>query len=944
MKLRYLSIGILLLLLTESVALAQVYRPKQQWMQMSTPHFRILYSEGNDSLARATGRILESQYGLTSRLTGGNLKRFPVILNDYNDRSNGYVSPLLFRTEVEVAPIKGKSMSPRTGGWLETVLPHELVHAQHMNVLPAPGLSWAFSLLSPDIGRGLNTFAHSGFLEGIAVYHESTVGVDGGRGNLSTFNYEFDTNWRNEGHSKRWGLGTSLSPTGSSHPGSRHYMGGYQYSKWLVDTYGEKSVRDIIDFHSRWPFLGFGMANWAKTGDSPFKMKSSFNTWYDSTRVRHTNQRNDLEIGVTGSGWKGARMRRPVWMDTETILFHASAYNETAGFFKFQTRARNINKLLKTSTVEDFIYTYDPILNELLYSIYKPHPYHENRYTSHLVRHSLEGGVGERVSGSDRIHAPSISNGVIDALGYHRESSVWMRFTGGEWDSVLTLHPDLIVQMLPRPMSDEYAVIANRNGLQAVWFVKRGAEASIKTSLPDIRYVRGSVLDASWSNDGSRLLYTVDMGGGVQLHEFDANTAVVTHLDAGRPILMEPSISPDGKNIAYVYPFGDEYLIGILPYDAFLRSEVPVDFWRADVTAQLERERLGSHLLEVSHEWQTKPYRGGLEWLKPRMVSPYAVEEEGILDTRLGVTLQSTELLRKHTYTVDISTSNNRVWYDLQYRYSGMYPGFIISTGSEPLLGFLNTGSAIVPTIIDDRNTRVSLPFRWVLKQNVATSLIQFRPEIQFRSIKAIDSSSGESLSESRSVQTLRGYLAIGLELEQAIRDLQPRRGAVIFADARHDLNTYLTEKGRGLRVGTDVYIPVMSSRNNGLQMRAQVHTQAGGLFYGSSSLHRNQFDDIPFEGYRHVANLQFRYAIPLIYPDKGGFFIPWYVERSWLVMFSNTIGPLGEGVSFDPIRNSRTSYGVEWRFLTGFPNFRINIGVGVAFEPTRRKSVYFVQ
>jgi len=203
MTLRSLHIALFLFLVVTFASHAQVYRPSQRWMQMETPHFRVLYNKGQDSLARATGRILESQYLLTSKLTGGKLKRFPVILNDYNDRSNGYVSPILFRTEIEVSPIKGKNLSPRTGGWLETVLPHELVHAQHMNVMPAPGLSWAFSLLSPDIGRGLNTFAHSGFFEGIAVYHESSVGVDGGRGNLSTFLYEFDTNWRNEGTSRR---------------------------------------------------------------------------------------------------------------------------------------------------------------------------------------------------------------------------------------------------------------------------------------------------------------------------------------------------------------------------------------------------------------------------------------------------------------------------------------------------------------------------------------------------------------------------------------------------------------------------------------------------------------------------------------------------------------------------------------------------------------------
>ncbi len=940
---RFLSLILFVCLAVATATNAQVYRPSQRWMQMETPHFRVLYSKGQDSLARATGRILESQYVLTSKLTGGTLKRFPVILNDYNDRSNGYVSPLLFRTEIEVAPIKGKNLSPRTGGWLETVLPHELVHAQHMNVMPAPGLSWAFSLLSPDIGRGLNTFAHSGFLEGIAVYHESSVGIDGGRGNLSTFLYEFDTNWRNENGSRRWGLGTTLSPSGASHPASRHYMGGYQYTKWLVEKYGEKSIRDIIDFHSRWPFLGFGVANWVKTGDSPLQMKRSFTNWYDSTRVQHERIAHLDETSIK-THWSGSRMRRPVWMDTETIILHGSSYNETAGFYRYQTRTGEFKKLIKTSTVEDFIYTYQPLLNEIVYSVYEPHPFQENRSTASIHRYSLEGNVSRRVENSDRMHAPSATATQLDAIGYYRESSVWMRKNEAMWDTVLTLHPDLIVQVQQRPNSDDYAVIANKNGLQAIWFVSRGKEHELKNNIPDIRFANGAVLDIAWSQDGTRLLYTVDISGGVQLHEYLMDEGRVRHLESGRPVMIEPSMSPDNRMVAYVYPSGEEYLVGILPYDSFDAKDIPKETWQADVSTLIERERLGSHLHDLSMDWNSKPYKAGLEWLKPRLASPYAVEEDGLLDTRYGLSLQSTELLRKHTYSLDLSTSNNRVWYNVEYRYSGFYPGFIVSTGSEPQFGFLNTGSSIVPTIIDDRNTKIALPFSWLLKQNVETSLIQFRPEVQFRSIKAIDSGSGTSLSDPRRVQTLRGYLVYAQRLEQALRDVQPRRGMVLFADGRQDLKTYMTKRGRALRTGLDVYTPVLSRRNHGLQIRTQILTQDGGLYFGSSSLHRNQFLKTPYPSERNLTNLQLRYAIPLIYPDRGSFLIPWYLESSWLVLFSNTVSPIGSASGFDPFNESRTSFGIEWRFVTGFPNFRINIGVGIGYEPLRNESVIFIQ
>jgi hypothetical protein len=631
-------------------------------------------------------------------------------------------------------------------------------------------------------------------------------------------------------------------------------------------------------------------------------------------------------------------------MDTENILFHGTAYNQTAAFYSYSLVSGDLNKLLKTSIIEDYVYTYQPILNEILFSNYEPHPFHENRSVARINRYSLEGRVVETVDGSDRMHAPSANVSGVDALGYYRESSVWMRLNESSWDTVITLHPDLIVQVQPRPNSLEYAVIANKNGLQAIWFVKQGDESSLGSEQPDIRYENGSVLDVAWSHDGDRLLYSVDLNGGVQLHEYTVNSSTVAHLQSGRPVMIEPSMSPDNSKIAYVYPFGDEYLIGILPYDAFHKEPVPETTWKSDVSSLLQRERLGSHLTETSTNWESKRYRSGLEWLKPRLVSPYAVEDDGLVGTRLGMSLQSTELLRRHTYSFDISTSNNRVWYDMTYRYSGFYPGFVVSTGSEPQYGFLNTGNAIVPTIIDDRNTKVSLPFSWLLEQNVKTSLVQFRPEIQFRSIKAIDSGSGESLSASRSIQTVRGYLLVAQGLERALRDVQPRKGVVLFAEGRHDLKTYLSSKGRALRVGTDIYFPILSNRNNGLQAKAQLLTQDGGLYFGSSNLHRNQFLNSPYDGARNLTNLQLRYAIPLIFPDRGSFLIPWYLESSWLVLFSNTVSPFGGQQGFDPFNESRTSFGMEWRFVTGFPNFRINIGVGIGYEPLRNEAVIFVQ
>src|SRR5690625_7493047 len=81
--------------------------------------------------------ILEHEYEDIRGRVGGGLSRFPIIINPENDRSNGFVAPLNFCSEIELSPIIGKTMNPASGGWLEMVLPHELVHALHFSVNPS---------------------------------------------------------------------------------------------------------------------------------------------------------------------------------------------------------------------------------------------------------------------------------------------------------------------------------------------------------------------------------------------------------------------------------------------------------------------------------------------------------------------------------------------------------------------------------------------------------------------------------------------------------------------------------------------------------------------------------------------------------------------------------------------------------------------------------------
>src|SRR5690625_3063953 len=105
-------------------------------------HVLFIYTANATVALSLTVVILEIQYQHVLYNVGGNQHRFTVIHNTKSDIANGFVTPLNFRSEVEITPSRGKSMNPRSGDWLNLVLPHELVHALQMSVNPGGVTCW----------------------------------------------------------------------------------------------------------------------------------------------------------------------------------------------------------------------------------------------------------------------------------------------------------------------------------------------------------------------------------------------------------------------------------------------------------------------------------------------------------------------------------------------------------------------------------------------------------------------------------------------------------------------------------------------------------------------------------------------------------------------------------------------------------------------------------
>ncbi|MEX2600085.1 MAG: hypothetical protein WD355_00475, partial [Balneolaceae bacterium] len=402
--------ALILLLLNTDLLFGQIYpniyrTPGQDWQELQTEHFRILFPSDAESDAIRTARRLELEYPNVQRLTGGTLRNFPFILNTKNDLSNGFVSPLPFRAEVDVPASAGKSMNPRSGDWLEHVITHELVHALHMNVNPF-GLTSLIGLYSPDLRRSVHSAAPLGILEGVAVEYEShQYRPNGGRGNYPWFTQQFHSN---AASGNRWSMGELFQFSSQTLPFDRHYIGGYFFTHWLVQTYGDEAVRKSISLHYQLPFLGYGFALRNVTGKWPSELYQDFTEETRGFRSPGAEETAPIRpiLQDAQTPLKGVRIRRPLWLSEESLLFHGRFYNSPTGFYRFSLENERAELLTELQPVEDYRYSYLPEENEILYSSYRADPLYDRTFTSDLYRYNLSAGSHSRITSDERLYAP----------------------------------------------------------------------------------------------------------------------------------------------------------------------------------------------------------------------------------------------------------------------------------------------------------------------------------------------------------------------------------------------------------------------------------------------------------------------------------------------------------------------------------------------------------
>lgn len=943
---------------------AQLYQtqyrvPGQNWMEMRSERFRVIYPERYEQEAIRSMQILESEYDDIQKLTGGSLRNFPVIINPENDRSNGFVSPLNFRSEIELAPIIGKTLNPRSGDWLEMVLPHELVHALHFSVNPKSFTS-VIGAFSPDVRRSVHAAAPLGVFEGIAVQHESHGTIEGsGRGNHPYFKNRFHTII---GSSEQWSMGQLLHTTDFTPPFDRHYVGGYELTHWLLDRYGEDVIREAIDVHYRYPFLGFGVALRKTTGEWPKRLYREF---MKTNELAEAERRRD----ITGKGVPAVeeipyranckRLNRPLWTGEDQILFYARSCNRSTGFYLHDLLNSSTEQIVEVMIAPDHHLSLTASRDALYFSRMHTDKLYDNLFRGDIHRLDLLDSKTERVTRQAHLFSPEWISGELYAMQVEANELNLVKVDqfSGEIQKVYPKPEESsVVQIAGNPHSEGHAaIIGRRKSVQAVWLIELGKTEAVMVDEPAIVFRQGSVYDLSWHPEEEKFLFTSDHTGVMNLYEYDVVADEVVQLTESLFNAYEGSYSPDGSRIAFIGQEGTEQKLFLMNRSDAVGSVVQRREWVADsdIDPLFARPLMnrGSEAFDDPQEWDFKRFRSGVEWLKPRMWTPIYEREAG--RDRFGLNIQSVDVMSSQRVDMEFNYYAGRPWYRAEYVNKQFYPGFQAELFNSPnfvsLSAERNGEEFRLEYLQQSRGASLKVPARIRLESNARFSSVLFEPQYFISQIRFLDAEQTNrevSGFGTRHTIGLRSVLNIGIR--QYIRDVQPNSGVVLFGEGRYGLNSDELQildrqmnitgdlvQRKGVRAGVIGYVAPLARWNQSLRVMLQVYDQTDVPVFNIFSNVSELFSDLPLAGVNRAGFLDTRYTIPLTYPDQGGLLLPAYLSNIYLVLFSQSVADLNHE---DLIAGSRSVYGLGIRSRFRLSNLAFDVGVSIGWESTRNR------
>ena len=912
--------------------------------------YDIIYQAGyRASAKRAAHKMIQSEAGTDVIIGSAQPQRaMPVVLNAYNDRSNGFVRSLPFKQEIEIPSIRSNTLTPRFASWFDVVVPHELTHALHAEYNPGFGVGTIMGTFAPDAERSLNLSAPRGWTEGVAVYRESQVREGAGRMKLPAALMSYRAAL---GSDSPWGHARVLHAPAHTQPFDRHYIGGGQFFRYLVERDTEDEAREPYDFfqrtlgaYHRFPLLGYGIPLWYGTGRAPGSLSREFMDHEQAQEAKRIEALGTLtEPDLVVETRRGLNHRRPLWKDDDTLVAYRFGYRDVPGIYRVDTSTGDAERLAAQQVTGDYHMHLSADSLSVWVSRFDQAATVPSQFVAEVEAVDLQTGTRTSPTDANRLLAPAPHEaGGFWAAENDASEHRLVRYDSRDEEAVRRAHalpPRTRIQQIgAHPTDDERAVaLLNMNGDQFLFAVHDDAD-DLRVE-PLVGFEESVIYDVQWGPDGRYLLMSADPTGVPNVFAVDLETETVYQATNVAYGALEPTLSPDRSMVAYVEHQHERHDLVTVPFEPETwetRTEDVV--WHAPIREQTET---GPEDLDVPDDLVQgeRSYRAS-SYLSPRMVYPTIrldadeLETGSALDETLGLGvglgLAGADPLQQWAYRMEGYYQAGQIWGEGRVQTSRLW--------GQPSLGLYRRPFTTSATVTDEEGTsrplRIGVDERGAdltvqqsitRRSNVYRSLWQVQWRSEFRQTRLFADAIQDTPFQGRI--TLRPSVQYIWRLQQNTRDLIPRHGVVVGVTPFVDAWTDGIDAGRAVQGGLSAYLPWFDRFNTGVRVGMQALSQnQGAIFNLEQFMPRGYSDTALPRGTYTRADLEV--VQPIGYPDRGGTVLPVYMRAFYLY---GVVQGLYEWADRVPTLSSST-IGVGAR-LRLFYNLPVDVRIGATYR-----------
>lgn len=839
-----------------------------KWRQQKGDFGKIIYPQGNDSLANQFLRHLEASLEVVPTSLNHTPKRFPVVFHPNSILSNGFVSWAPKRMEVVATPSLDADPEP----WLNTLALHETRHIVQIDKLGNGFFKPAYFIFGQQGVGAAAALVPMWFLEGDAVYTETALS-QGGRGRQASFYQHYRTHLLHNNGSRysydKWLMGSYKDHI------PNHYQLGFQMVGYANHRYGSAIWSNALEYVYKRPYTLFPFYFSLKR-DIGLSRKELFQEamTYNDSLWRNTKPlvENEVHNLLSEKHLKGryVEYKYPYIANDSTLFALRVTLSRTPALVKIDIKTGKEKVLHRPGYIIDRV-SYSP--DAIYWSQYRGHSRWEYLNYSEVWKYNLSTGLPEQITRRTRYFNPIPINGNDLAVVENTPA-------GQNFITILSQKGEVLEKLIVPSTLELKEIIA---GFDDEIFARCSSpKGTVILRYPNFQSSPDTILGPVFKDisnlaylDG-HILFTATNSYIEEAFSVDPKTGLVTAAFSSTYGLTNLSVSTNGKVVASEY-----FERGMRPVvlGSNINNEKQIElsainnalFAPKDQSLQ-DRPFSPATPMEPSRYSKVKNLFHFHSWA-PLYYNPLEATSGNMIDVYPGITLISQNLTSTlvssfgYSYGETHGVHANAEWL-------GWYPKFSVGFDVGNEFGKIYGGPlAENPNAAQDRpevnfNSRVRLPYR--LSSGYIFSEVNLGLRYQYTNSLTWNYRKEVYID---GLSNIEPYISFYALTRMAYQDLRPRLGAYFYVGETSSPGIGGNLLGKSLLANYGIYLPGFLT-NHSVHFSGQMENQSLGLYFRSSRVtiprgfREYYLFDYLGSVYDQTLTANAEYAFPIIYPD----------------------------------------------------------------------------